>query len=384
MAESAGDATAASAHDRAVAYLANERFHQRFTLPATADHDALVVGYSDAGRDAGDDPKAVPTMLYMPGQKLGVRVLAIDRPGMGYSTNVPLPQRLAVWLETVPALLKHLGIDHVALVSHSAGTIYSLNLLYHFRDILSPTKPFVALLAPFVHPTHSRVVSLQMAQWIPSQAFSAWHHIPRLVVTKAQPAFASSGAVFTKATSAILGKADISNDEGHSSSRRLVKKYGMPRDLQLELDELIPKAMFSGQTVGGNSEALQCLKKGAGGTWGKCDDYPSFIRDLAELEGSRGLGEGRPRIKIRAYFAETDAMIGQRGQLYMEECWTGKDGEFEDCLDFAAESVNQTDHDSVPRKLRVLEAIFHEAGGKRTRHSGATAVEWESRVGAER
>lgn len=64
---------------------------------------------------------------------------------MGDSTNVPLAQRLAVWLETVPALLKHLGIDHVALVSHSAGTIYNLNLLYHFRDILSPTKPFVAL-----------------------------------------------------------------------------------------------------------------------------------------------------------------------------------------------------------------------------------------------
>lgn len=68
-----------------------------------------------------------------------------NRPGMGHSTNVPLPQRLAVWLETATALLKHLGIGHVALVSHSAGTIYNLNLLYHFRDILSPTKPFVAL-----------------------------------------------------------------------------------------------------------------------------------------------------------------------------------------------------------------------------------------------
>lgn len=95
MEESTSDTTTTSAHDRAVAYLANERFHQRFTLPATADHDALEVGYADAGSDAGDDPKAVPTMLYMPGmfssrlfgvcplhamgQKLGVRVLVIDR-----------------------------------------------------------------------------------------------------------------------------------------------------------------------------------------------------------------------------------------------------------------------------------------------------------------
>ncbi|KAK7970194.1 hypothetical protein PG988_009267 [Apiospora saccharicola] len=333
MAEPTSDATTTSAHDRAVAYMANERFHQRFTLPATADHDALVVTYADAGRGAGDDPKAVPTMLYMPGmfssrlfgvfplhamgQKLGVRVLVIDRPGMGHSTNVPLSQRLAVWLETATALLKHLGIDHVALVSHSAGTIYNLNLLYRFRDILSPTKPFVALFAPFVHPTHSRVVYLQMAQWLPNQAFNAWHHIPRLVVTKAQPAFASSGAVFTKATSAILGKPGNSSDGGHSS-RRIEKK---------------------------------------------------------------GLEEGKARVKVRIYFAETDAMIGQRGKMYLEECWAGNEGEFEDCIDFAAESIEGADHDTVCRKLKVLEAIFHEAGGKKTSHSSATSAEGETQVG---
>ncbi|KAK8082590.1 hypothetical protein PG996_001371 [Apiospora saccharicola] len=396
MAEPTSDATTTSAHDRAVAYMANERFHQRFTLPATADHDALVVTYADAGRGAGDDPKAVPTMLYMPGmfssrlfgvfplhamgQKLGVRVLVIDRPGMGHSTNVPLSQRLAVWLETATALLKHLGIDHVALVSHSAGTIYNLNLLYRFRDILSPTKPFVALFAPFVHPTHSRVVYLQMAQWLPNQAFNAWHHIPRLVVTKAQPAFASSGAVFTKATSAILGKPGNSSDGGHSS-RRIEKKYGVTRDLQTELDELIPKTMFEGQTVGADSEVMQCLKKGATGTWGECDDYPTYIRNLAELERSRGLEEGKARVKVRIYFAETDAMIGQRGKMYLEECWAGNEGEFEDCIDFAAESIEGADHDTVCRKLKVLEAIFHEAGGKKTSHSSATSAEGETQVG---
>ncbi|KAK8113754.1 hypothetical protein PG999_005823 [Apiospora kogelbergensis] len=397
MAESTGGAVATSVRDQAVAYLANERFHQRFTLPATTDHEALVVSYSDSGRDAGDDPKAVPTMLYIPGmfssrlfgvyplhamgQKLGVRVLAIDRPGMGYSTNVPLAQRLAVWLETVPALLKHLGIDHVALVSHSSGTIYSLNLLYHFRDILSPTKPFVALFAPFVHPTHSRVVSLQVAQYVPAPAFSAWHHIPRLFVTKAQPAFASSGAILTKTASAIFGKMDSSSAGRHGFSRRLEKKYGFAGNLQTELNEQIPKIMFEGQTVGADSEALQCLKKGASGTWGKCDDYPAFVRGLAELERSRGLGEERPRLKIRAYFAETDAMIGHKGQLYMEECWRGEDSEFEDCLDFGAASIKGTDHDTVSRNLKTLEAIFHEAGGKKTRHSNTTPADGKVQVG---
>lgn len=139
--------------------------------------------------------------------------------------------------------------------------------------------------------------------------------------------------------------------------------------------------MFEGKTVGADSEVMQCLKKGAAGTWGKCDDYPTFIRDLAELERSRGLGEARARVKVRVYFAETDALIGQRGQLYLEKCWAGKDGEFNDCIDFAAESIEGTDHDTVSGKLKVLEAIFHEAGGKKTRHSSTTSVEGGTQVG---
>ena len=72
--------------------------------------------------------------------------MRLHSPGMGKSTDVPLHQRVAVWVELVPQLLAHLGIKHVSLVSHSAGTIYLLNTLYHYRSILHPEKPFVALL----------------------------------------------------------------------------------------------------------------------------------------------------------------------------------------------------------------------------------------------
>lgn len=72
-------------------------------------------------------------------------------PGMGGSTSVPLEQRLAIWLETVPAILAHLSIEHVTLASHSAGTIYLLNTLYHCRSILPPDKPVVSLLGTEPH-----------------------------------------------------------------------------------------------------------------------------------------------------------------------------------------------------------------------------------------
>lgn len=68
------------------------------------------------------------------------------RPGLGGSTRVDVPLRIPVWLETVPVLMELLGVKHVALVSHSCGSLYLLNTLYHLRHILSPTKPYVALM----------------------------------------------------------------------------------------------------------------------------------------------------------------------------------------------------------------------------------------------
>ncbi len=72
--------------------------------------------------------------------------LSHSRPGMGYSTDVPLRQRLNTWIELVPYFLAHLKIEHVTLASHSAGTIYLLNTLIRCRNILHPITPLVFLI----------------------------------------------------------------------------------------------------------------------------------------------------------------------------------------------------------------------------------------------
>lgn len=58
---------------------------------------------------------------------------------------------MKVWLETVPALLSQLSVHHVALATHSAGAIYTLNTLYHLPEILSPRTPYVAFLGTHIH-----------------------------------------------------------------------------------------------------------------------------------------------------------------------------------------------------------------------------------------
>lgn len=85
---------------QAIEYISNDRFHRLFTLPATSDHEALTISYSDVGRapepgpDQTSDDADLPTILFMPGmfasrylgisfhpiaEKLNVRVLVVDR-----------------------------------------------------------------------------------------------------------------------------------------------------------------------------------------------------------------------------------------------------------------------------------------------------------------
>jgi pimeloyl-ACP methyl ester carboxylesterase len=81
----------------------------------------------------------------------GLTDLSPFRPGMGHSTDVPLSQRLNIWIELVPRFLAYLQIEHVTLASHSAGTIYLLNTLIRCRDILHPNTPLVVLVGT-LHP----------------------------------------------------------------------------------------------------------------------------------------------------------------------------------------------------------------------------------------
>ncbi len=63
--------------------------------------------------------------------------------------------------DLVPALLNHVGVKHVALGSHSAGTIYLMNTLLYLRDILHPRKPYVAFFGRLQNPSqHKRSADL--------------------------------------------------------------------------------------------------------------------------------------------------------------------------------------------------------------------------------
>lgn len=203
---------------------------------------------------------------------------------------------------------------------------------------------------------------MQMAQTLPTSVFGIWHHIPKVV--------SAGGAAFGKISNLLPSSSGLGAAESPPLERnrqRLEDEYGLSLELQNELQPLTFKSILSENTVGADSEALCCLRKGPAGLWGDCDNYMLFVGKLAELERGRRADEGavgREKLRINAYFAETDAMIGKKGQSYMEDCWRGGAGdEFEDLLEFTTTTVKDTDHDSVVQSVEVLKQIFLSAGG---------------------
>ncbi|KAL2843281.1 Alpha/Beta hydrolase protein [Aspergillus pseudodeflectus] len=353
--------------------ISNATFHRHITLLTPHGPQTLtyaLIGSNDAG--------PTRTLLFLPGmfasrylgiplhilaERAGVRILVVDRFGMGGSGDVPLSRRISTWCDVIPRLLEYLGIESVGLVAHSAGTIYTLNMLVDER-CRRLIQGVVVFLAPWVDPTHSHVTSMQLAQYIPQPAFKLWHHIPRFFVTQATPVLASSGAAMRKisAPSSGLISSSQSQEEAdrtflEANYARVEREYGVPVKEQEELARLAVNYMFAENTVGANSEALQCLRKGEGREWGAVGDYAGCIKGFVEKERERGREESRQDergIRVRVYHAATDAMVGRKGQEYFEGCWRGAG----DGVDFDARRVEGTDHDTVSQAAEVWVEIF--------------------------
>lgn len=210
------------------------------------------------------------------------------------------------------------------------------------------------------------MTSMQIAQMIPKQAFAVWNQVPRFLL-KASPAIESSGAVFSRMQDMLSSGPSSSSKEEHDRLR-MQNEYDMPKEVQIELEKCVSRSVFGEKTVGANAEALQCLRKGPMSIWGKCDDYVEFVREFAEMERSKIQeqsqiqdAEGKKKLKVQAYFAESDIMVGKKGQTYFEDCWKGSEDGFQDVFDFETMTIHGASHDSLCTSLDILETIFQEA-----------------------
>lgn len=199
---------------------------------------------------------------------------------------------------------------------------------------------------------------MKVAQYLPSPAFKLWHHIPRLFLAQDGSATAISGEMVAK-FSAMLSPS--SGKENNNNRLYIEEHYGLTVDQQNGIDSAMMQSMLKENTVGANSEAMQCLRKKPD-TWGKCDDYNVFVKDLVGSERQRER-VGAP-LDVQVYFAQEDSMIGNQGQKYFERCWQ-ENGDLSDVLTFKSTTIPSTDHDTLAQSAKLWEAVFGGMQGVR-------------------
>ncbi len=108
-------------------------------------HDGRRLGYAEFG-----DPRGKPVLFFhgYPGsrwdgaetghaaERVGVRLIAPDRPGMGLSDYQP-KRRLLDWPSDVLELANALGLDHFGVIGYSGGGPHALACAYQLDTRLS-------------------------------------------------------------------------------------------------------------------------------------------------------------------------------------------------------------------------------------------------------
>lgn len=299
---------------------------------------------------------------------------------MGGSTPVSLDIRMQVWLETVPALLRKVNVQHVSIVTHSAGGVYTLNTLAKLRSVLDPKAPYVALLgtrnetldsthsttdtlsAPWVPAASSNVTLMNLASKIPSPVIDQLSTLQGFVMSKVAPTLSFSGGLISSSAALLGSKPDPNAETQVGSDEDAAEKYGVDIETAKLISSHAVKFRLAEDTTAGNEETKLCLMKGGSATWGVLADYEACVRSIAEEESARS-GDGRVgRLRVDSFFAGSDLLIGKGGQEYFEKCWRqeGVAGK----VDFDCQICEGTDHDSVlvDFRLGALKKVFQRIG----------------------
>ena len=354
---------------RAIVQACDIRLHRSFLLAPSSSigrDRSIRVTYSDVGYSAADEKKSteiphdyeIPVLLWCGGQFGGryfafandelakrykIRFLAIDRPGIGGTEGVPLNQRIATWLDMVQGLLDHVGVKYCHLASHSAGTIFVLNTLLHQRHLLHPTKPYVAMFGPWVAPSDSGKWDLSAVSKLPESWIGKWHHIAKFMNNTVAPVLTASGVAITKASKAPI--------QAISASKAAVTESAQSKHEEAlwkaACESILTRYVFAENVEGASHEALLCLRKG-NIRWGNWENTGEAISKIATNEKAR-MQEQRPneneKLKIHAFFAENDEMIGKGGQKYFEECFAAP--QEQEYIEFRSHVIAGTDHNDV-------------------------------------
>lgn len=156
-------------------YIRSPRLTRLLSLRRPPNHH-LVVSLADVGSDEGH-----PVVVFLGlgsvrylvalydelAESLGLRLICIDRWGLGKTGSVPDNRRgFPEWATVVEEVLDQLGIDKFSIVAHSAGAPYALASSLRLEARICGS---IQLLAPWViSPTESAAGSYKWLKFVPA------------------------------------------------------------------------------------------------------------------------------------------------------------------------------------------------------------------------
>ena len=193
----------------------------------------------------------------------------------------------------------------------------------------------------------------------------SWADLNIFINDKVMPTASWSGGLLSSAASLLSSSAstDIPSTE-ISTSTTPAERYGVDEDTAKAIEKLALKYRFAEDLTGANEEAKLCLRKCEDADWGDAADYVACIKSIAQNECTlQQQNPSRAKLKVEAFFANSDIMSGKRGQEYFEQCW--RQDLCKESVDFATKTYPDTNHDSVlmDYKKGALRDVFEKVAG---------------------
>jgi hypothetical protein len=191
---------------------------------------------------------------------------------------------------------------------------------------------------------------------LPRALLANHHNVVGFVYRRVNPGLALSDDVMSMIF-ARLDELELDDDRGTDHLQPTAEERQLRKQVLAELQKYIPAEDFAGI-----SDDLQLLLKRTGGRdpWGSWDDIDRFVPILAEQEKKHRRERMRGRkpigsvLKVKAYYASRDGMVGKSGAEWLGSSFTAE--ACQGVVDYASEIWPNITHDRILlRRAGLLE-----------------------------
>lgn len=227
-----------------------------------------------------------------------------------------------------------------------------MDFLLHHPEMLDPKRPFAFLGAPWIHPSRTESVTMNVTEMLPAAAIGTLDKIATFTQSYMLPISGLSTGVVTS-WSNFFGLSSSGDEDPETAFEDAVH------------DKMFPYVSKDG-IQGLSDEAVLLMKKGEGlDRWGDWKDYDELVPRLRVA-----LHEAGRKLHIETFFAENDSMTGNpstSGPLWLDKCFTegaendsGGDGSGSPkTIEYHRSVIPGSDHNGIWRlKFKTMERAF--------------------------